>query len=147
MNQIRRQIFSESGFPPSTRNEYFTAVLPTWLQYFERLLVRDTADSYFYNGVNYDGPYFASGRLTWLDYLVFDMIENNCNLLEHTASLGKEGITLDNETVLEIPDTCYQLFERFPHLGVFSNHFRNRVNLAAYVISEKRLPYSAPFSK
>ena len=127
-------------FSYSMRNDYILITLSTWLRYFERLLVRDSVDWYFNNGITYDGPYFASSRITWLDYLVFDMIESNCHFLEHTLPLSHEGITLDNETVL--PDSCFRVLEKYPHLSVFYNNFRNRVNIAAYIGSDKRTSYN-----
>ena len=144
LQQKRAKIMFDPQFSQSMRNEYISHTLPLWLTYFERLIAGDSIDWYFTNGPNYDGPYFASGRLTWLDYLMFDMIESNCNFLEHTIPLIQEGITLDNETVLDLPDNCFQLLERHPHLSIFANNFKNRVNIAAYVNSGRRTPYRSP---
>lgn len=142
--QKRWKMITDPAFNNEMRNEYVSDILTTWLQYFERLLVKDSVDWYFNNGRNYDGPFFASGRLTWVDYLLFDMVETNCNFLVHTIPKVQRGVTLDNETILEIPDNCFQLLEKYPHLSVFVNNFRNRVNIAAYVGSDRRIPYSTP---
>lgn len=129
-------------FSAKKRNEYVANILPLWLRYFEKLISGDSINWYFNTGVGDDGPYFASGRLTWLDYLVFDMIESNCDFLEHTKDQTQESITLDNERVMS--ENCFQLLEKFPHLSIFANNFRSRTNIATYMSSGRRNMYKLP---
>lgn len=139
------QIISDPENFVGRRNDYISRELPTLLKYFEKLISGDSINWYFNTGVGDDGPYFASGRQTWVDYLVFDLIENNCDFLEHTKPRVPEGITLDSEALLEMADNCYQLLEKLPHLSIFVNNFKSRPNIAAYLNSGQRIPYSLPF--
>merc|ERR1739845_135789 len=94
----RSKMMYDPNFSYSMRNEYVITTLLTWFKYFEKLIHTEKVsydysfDWYNSNGLNYDGPYFASGRLTWLDYLVFDMIESNCEFVEHTVNAIDEPV-------------------------------------------------------
>ena len=138
----QEKLMVDDIFSPELRDDYFTRVLPLWLRYFEKLISGDSFNWYFHT--KYDGPYFSSGRLTWLDYFVFDMLESNCDLLELTKSQQPEGVTLDADEALAVPETCFNLMEKFPHLSIFVNNFRGRTNIARYMSSGRRIPFKLP---
>jgi len=139
--QMRKgEIEGAENFSLQRRNEYFTRVLPLWLRYFEKLISGESFNWYFQT--KYDGPYFASGRLTWLDYLVFDIIESSCDLFELTQQ--QDTGTLDSDEVLDLPESCLQLMEKFPNLGIFMSNFHMKANIARYMSSGRRIPYKLP---
>lgn len=134
------------NFSAESRNKYIRTILQRWLLYFEKLVSGDSVNWYFSTGggVGEDGPYFASGRLTWIDYLVFDMVESNCDFLEYTKTGSQQGVTLDSDHTLEMPDSCFHLLEKFPHLSIFINNFRGRTNIGVYMNSGHRNAYKLP---
>jgi len=146
VEDFRQKQLKAADFTHQMQIEYIVSTLPTWLKYFEKLISGDSINWYFNSGVGDDGPYFASGRLTWLDYLVFDMIESNCLFLEYTRPLLHKGITLD-DSVIESSANCSQLLDKFPHLRIFFNNFKRRTNIAAYMTSGRRTSYRFPIER
>jgi len=107
------------------RNHYVNSTLLDWLRHFEELA--PSIDLYG------EAVHFASARLTWLDYSVFDMLESNCNLLDH-----QEGIIVGSHL------NCTQVLESFPKLKTFYGSFKERPNINAYIQSESRPKFAYP---
>jgi len=125
--QLENTVFTQPKFDPFIRDSYAKNILIPWLGYFEKL--PESKDT------NYeDEIYFAGGRLTWLDYSIFDMLESNCNLLDYT-----EGWDVPSHL------NCSTVFEMFPRLDRHYNTFKSRLNIHEYVNSERRTSYGPPF--
>ncbi|XP_047134892.1 uncharacterized protein LOC100207134 isoform X2 [Hydra vulgaris] len=146
----RSKVWNDPNSSYSTRNKFINDILFTWLGYFERLVPNSTSES--------DGIYFSSERLTWVDYLVFELIESNCGFISQTAvkqnnpdSVNKQDVVLnnyikeDNEKYENIKD-CQSLIENFPKLNTFYKSFRNRSRLKTY-LNGKRHSLFIPLPK
>lgn len=92
----------------------------TWLSYFEKIAPVNATDK----GI--DGLYFASERLTWVDYVMFDLLETH-------VEFGR--LTFDGQA--EIVD----VLENFPKLKAFYENFAMRPMLAKYLKAERRVPF------
>ena len=123
--QLEDIVLKQPKFDSVNRNRYVESTLLNWLGYFEKLA--PSVDLYG------EGVYFASSRLTWLDYSVFDMLESNCNLLDH-----REGIVIESQL------NCTQVFDLFPKLKTFYASFKERPNINAYIQSESRPKFADP---
>ena len=128
LNQKRNKYIWNPDFSHKLREEYINTVLLQWLQYFERLAPYPSAES--------EGRYFVSDRLTWVDYIVFEMIDSNCNFVEYTAE--------QNMTTEGYIGTCESLLTNFPNLNGFYNSFKSRANIDKYLKSESRPIYKVP---
>ena len=138
--QRRSKVLKDPNFSYSMRNEFINNILFTWLGYFDRLVPKSTSES--------EGVYFASERLTWVDYLVFEMIDSNCDFVNHTKIeiLKDEAITesYDNEEKKIHLNDCTYLVQNFPNLNIFYTNFRNRSGLKRYLLGGRH-SYSIPF--
>jgi len=128
LHQKRSKLIYNPDFSYKLRNDYVNNTLVTWFSYFEMLAPSAMKET--------DGFYFVSERLTWIDYMIFEMIESNCNFITHTEN------DLSGEYDISI---CLQLFDKFPRLHDFYKSFINRVNIDAYIKSERRLPFKIPY--
>lgn len=77
--------------------------------------------------IRQETSFFTGGRITWVDYLIF-------NMLDGQVEFGKLDVGLPTVNVLE----------PYPKLSSFYNRFRTREKIAAYLNSDRRLPYSGP---
>jgi len=140
-HHILQKLINDHNFNAQTRNQYLRDIAHRWLVYFEKLLTSDSLNWFFSTDRLEDGPYFASGRITWVDYLVYDVVETHCDFLEYTKAISQEGLTLDSEPALDVPENCFQLLEKVPHLGMFMSNIKGRTNIRAYMASGRRNVY------
>ena len=116
-------------FDAQVREHYtMTHLIPRW-KYFERLLPTTYGE----------GVYFSSGRLTWLDYSIFDMLESNCNFLDYRGSINNELLVLPTSM------NCTTFIGAFPMLEEFYSEFKTRLTISEYLNSERRFEYGPPF--
>jgi len=73
--------------------------------------------------------YFASDRLTWVDFLVFDLLEDNRNFGKYDFG---PGIAL------------VDVLENFPKLTNFFEHMSRKPKLSSWLGSRKRPTYTLP---
>ena len=112
-------------FSRETRNTYLTDVLPTWLAHFEKLAQEINAES--------NDSFFVGGTLTWIDYVMFELIDCNMEFSKNTK------LYFPDENVNE------DVLEGFPRLKHFYRTFSNRPLLKKYLVSQSRLPYKLPY--
>ncbi|XP_033108425.1 glutathione S-transferase Mu 1-like [Anneissia japonica] len=113
------KILYDSSFSVDMRNDYILNTAPMWLGYFEKI-----APSLHQQE---SSPYFVDGRLTWVDFIIFDLLDSNVEFA--TYDMGEPLISvLDSYTKL---NTFYQKFKAMPRV-------------AAYLKSPRRRPYKIP---
>ena len=77
--------------------------------------------------------FFYSNRLTWVDFLVFDLLENNIEFAHYDFG--------SNATYIVGIDVLGQ----FPRLANFYRHFSGRPGLSSYLRGgKKRFKYTVP---
>lgn len=113
-------VIYDPNFSAKLRNAHIESVVNTWLSYFEKVAPVNATDK----GI--DGLYFASERLTWVDYVMFDLLETH-------VEFGR--LTFDGQA--EIVD----VLENFPKLKAFYENFAIRPMLAKYLKAERRVPF------
>ena len=92
----------------------------TWLSYFEKLApVED-------NSTNVDGLFFASERVTWVDYVMFDLLDTRVDFGRLT--FGDDTPTID-------------VLANYPRLKAFYGNFSSRPKIARYLKAERRVPF------
>ena len=116
-------------FDAQVREHYAMNHLIPRLKHFERL--SPTA--------NGEGVYFSSGRLTWLDYSIFDMLESNCNFLDYRGNLNNELLVFPTSM------NCSTFMGVFPRLQEFYSVFKTRTAINYYMNGERRFEYGPPF--
>lgn len=77
-----------------------------------------------------DNCYFVGDRLTWVDYLIFDMLEINVEFSKFDFGEGAAPAAFP--------------LTRFPKLMHFYKRFSSRPNIHAYINRPTRLPYRIP---
>lgn len=121
-NKLSRVVY-DKDFTLAKINEYLQTTLPTWLHYFEKIApVQDKTGKELH---------FASERLTWVDFAVFNLIELNYSF--EAATRDARGKEID-------------ILENFPRLKIFYQEFQNRPKLHAYLNSNDRPQYKMPYS-
>ena len=124
VNEKRARLMYNPNRTVQLRTEFVNVTLPTWLSYFENFAPTRITES--------DGLYFASDRLTWIDYLVFDMLESTLAFIDATSSTKDsdlEDIMLGN----------------FPRLNSFYKYFCSRKNIFQYLNRDNRFPFYLPY--
>lgn len=119
------KIFYDPNFSIASRNTYITDVLPTWLCYFEKLAPTFDKES--------NDSFFIGHRLTWIDYILFELIDMNVEFSTHTRAF------------LPGPDVTQDILESFPKLKYFYETFSKRPNLRKYLSSSARLPFKLAY--
>ena len=119
------KVFYDPNFSMASRNNYISDVLPNWLGYFEKLAPTFDKES--------NDSFFIGDRLTWIDYIVFELIDTNVEFNNHTRSFLPEVHIL------------HDILEGFPKLKYFYETFSQRPNLQKYLLSSSRLPYKLPY--
>ena len=119
------KIFYDPNFSIASRNSYVTDILPTWLGYFEKLASPFEKES--------NQSFFIGDRLTWIDYIMFELIDMNIEFVKHTRPY------------LAGPDVKQDVLEDFPKLKYFYETFLQRPNLQKYLVSPARLPFRLPY--
>ena len=108
------------NFSAKSRDDHIQSVVYTWLLYFEKLApVED-------NSTDSDGLFFASNRLTWVDYVMFD-------LLDTYVEFGR--LTFDDEA------PTVDVLANYPKLKAFYENFASRPRIARYLKAERRVPF------
>ena len=113
-------VLYSTNFSVKKRDEHLQSTVFTWLSYFEKLAPVNSTDE----GI--DGLYFASERLTWVDYVLFD-------LLDTYIEFGK--LAFDGQA--EVID----VLANFPRLKAFYENFATRPRIAKYLRAERRVPF------
>lgn len=109
------------NFSAKLRDDHIQSVVYTWLSYFEKLApVED-------NSTDVDGLYFASERLTWVDYVIFD-------LLDTYVEFGR--LRFDDDEALAV-----DVLANYPKLKAFYENFSSRPKIARYLKAERRVPF------
>ena len=122
VTQKLSRVMYDKDFTLAKINEYLETTLPMWLSHFEKLApVRD---------ISANELHFASERLTWVDFLVFNMIDKN-NCFE--------------EATREARGNAVDILESFPRLRLFYNEFSDRPKLNAYINSNRRPACKLPY--
>jgi hypothetical protein len=119
------KIFYDPNFSIASRNTYINDVLPTWLAYFEKLAPTFDKES--------NDSFFIGDRLTWIDYIVFELIDANREFNNHTTPFLRDA------------DIPHDILEGFPKLKYFYETFSQRPNLQKYLLSSSRLPFKLPY--
>lgn len=108
------------NFSSKLRNDHIESVVYTWLSFFEKLApVED-------NSTNVDGSFFASERLTWVDYVMFDLLDTHVEFSR--LSFGDDAPTVD-------------VLANYPKLKAFYETFSSRPKIARYLKAERRVPF------
>lgn len=123
ITQKLSRVMYDKDFTVKKINEYIAITLPSWLEHFEKLApMRDVSGNELH---------FASGRITWVDFLVFNMIDTNYSFEQATREArGNEDDVLQS----------------FPKLKMFFKEFNDRPKLRAYMHSSQRPTFKLPFS-
>ena len=123
ITQKLSRVMYDMDFTIAKINEYLDTTLPAWLAHFEKISpMRD---------ISANELHFASDRLTWVDFLVFNMIDTNYYFEKATREArGKE----------------VDVLESFPKLQLFYKEFSDRPKLHAYMNSNQRPSFKLPFS-
>lgn len=120
------KIYYDPDFSIASRNSYVTEVLPVWLGYFEKLARPLDKES--------NKSFFVGNHLTWIDYIMFELIDKNVEFVKHTRHYLQE------------PDVVRQdILENFPKLRYFFEMFSQRPSLRKYLSSPARLPFLLPY--
>ncbi len=120
------KVYYNPNFSVASRNTYLTDVLPIWLGFFEKLAPTFNKES--------NDSFFIGDRLTWIDYIMFELIDTNIAFTNHTRPF------------LTGPDVTNDILEGFPKLKIFYETFSQRPNLQKYLLSSSRLPFILPYS-
>ncbi|XP_020609413.1 glutathione S-transferase-like isoform X2 [Orbicella faveolata] len=108
------------NFSSKLRNDHIESVVYTWLSFFEKLApVED-------NSTNVNGLFFASERLTWVDYVMFDLLDTHVEFSR--LSFGDDAPTVD-------------VLANYPKLKAFYETFSSRPKIARYLKAERRVPF------
>jgi len=108
------------NFSSKLRNDHIESVVYTWLSYFETLAPIED------NTTDVDGLFFASERLTWADYVMFDLLDTHVEF--GRLKFGDDAPTVD-------------VLANFPKLKAFYENFSSRPNIARYLKAERRVPF------
>jgi len=108
------------NFSSKLRNDHIESVVYTWLSYFETLAPMED------NSTDVDGLFFASERLTWADYVMFDLLDTHVEF--GRLSFGDDAPTVD-------------VLANFPKLKAFYENFSSRPKIARYLKAERRVPF------
>ena len=120
------KVLYDRNFTIEKQNVFIAEVLPTWLAHFERLAPE-------INRQENNDSFFIADRLTWIDYLVFELIA--CN------------VEFSKSTVLFLKDNNVEedILENFPRLNNFYKTFSRRPQLEKYLVSKSRRAFKLPF--
>ena len=119
------KVFYDPNFSISLRNTYITDVLPSWLGYFEKLAPTFDQES--------NNTFFIGDRLTWIDYIIFELLDMNVEFAKGTRSF------------LTGPNVEQDILKDFPKLKYFYENFYQRPKLQKYLLSANRLPFKLPY--
>lgn len=90
-----------------------------WLLYFEKFVFVED------NSIDVDGLFFASNRMTWVDYVMFDF-------LDIYVEFGRFNFGDDEVFIINV-------LENFLKFKVFYEYFVGRFNIVKYFKVERRV--------
>ena len=108
------------NFTSKLRNDHIESVVYTWLSYFEKLAPAED------NSTDVDGLFFTSKRLTWVDYVMFDLLDTYVKF--GRLSFGDDASIVD-------------VLANYPKLKAFYKNFSSRPKIARYLKAERRVPF------
>lgn len=117
-SKLGKVVYNPS-FSLADRAEYLGTTLPVWLVHMEKVAPPLQEE-----------PYFASSRLTWVDFTVFD-------LLDAHVDFASFDMGMDVKAVDPLAD--------FPKLNTFYQKMKKLPRIASYLKSSKRRPYKIPY--
>lgn len=107
-------------FTSAKRRAYLTETGAMWLGYMEKFAPAvDTPE---------DKAFFASSRLTWLDFLMYNIVDYHIAFADY--DLGDEKVNIMKD---------------LPKLAAFHRRMSQRPRIAAYLASDRRAPFSIPY--
>ncbi|XP_071954435.1 glutathione S-transferase Mu 1-like [Antedon mediterranea] len=113
------KILYDPAFSRDMRNDYIMNTAPMWLNYFEKLAPslhkQETA------------PYFADDHLTWVDFIVFDLLDANVEFAKY-----------------DMGEPLISILDPYTKLSTFYKKFQAMPRVAAYLKSPRRRPYKIP---
>ncbi|KAK2189301.1 hypothetical protein NP493_109g02002 [Ridgeia piscesae] len=123
-SKLSRMLY-DPNFSFADRDEYLKKTMPLWLGYIEQqappLAKQEQA-------------FFYSSRLTWVDFLVFDLLENNIEFAHYDFGNSNTTYIVDIDVLAQLP-----------RLANFYRHFSGRPRLSAYLRGGKRrFKYTIP---
>ncbi|XP_077980923.1 glutathione S-transferase P 1-like [Glandiceps talaboti] len=119
IGQKLSKVVWDVDFSAQLRDDYLKNVAPIWLGYLDKIAPCITAQ---------DTAFFASERLTWVDFLVFNMLDIHVELA---------NVQLPGFKVVDI-------LTDYSRLLSFYNQFKARQRIAAYLESPRRSAYKLP---
>ena len=128
VEDFRKQIGAllyDPDFTPEKRVEYLTTGKgKIWMGYFEKFTPEPEAKS-----IDQPHAFFVGDHVTWIDFLIFDVVDY------HVALAQMDGL----EKVDILADV--------PKLRAFHSGFSQHPRIAAYLRSDRRWPFSIPYSE
>ncbi|XP_038049580.1 glutathione S-transferase P-like [Patiria miniata] len=112
------KIIYDPDFSVQMRDEYIKTTAPMWLEHFERIAPSIQAE---------DVAYFGGSHITWVDFLVLDVLDANVEFAQ--VDMGRPLVAI---------------LDKYPKLQSFYNQFRVRPKIVAYLNSDRRMPYKLP---
>ncbi|XP_070563150.1 uncharacterized protein [Ptychodera flava] len=114
------KVVYDPEFTIKSRNDYLKDTASVWLGYLEKIAPCLEAK---------DKAFFASERLTWVDFLVFNIIDVHIEL----AQVKIAGVAPIN------------ILENHPKLSAFYSKFKARPKIAVYLESSRRPAFNLPY--
>ena len=107
-------------FTAAKRRTYLTETAMLWLGHFEKFAPDVNAPE--------DKAFFASKRLTYVDFLIYNIVDYHVSLAEF--DLGDEKVDVLKDA---------------PKLAAFYQRISQRPRIAAYLASDRRASFSLPY--
>lgn len=112
------KVIYDPNFSVVMRDEYIQTTAATWLPHFEKIAPNIQAE---------DVAYFGGKHITWVDFLIFDLLDINVEFARF--DMGRPPVSI---------------LDQYPKLSSFYNRFRVRPKIVAYLNSDRRKPYVLP---
>ncbi|XP_030851489.1 glutathione S-transferase P-like [Strongylocentrotus purpuratus] len=109
----------DPSFSVAMRDEYLKEIAPLWLGYFEKIAPSISSQQ---------RGYFVSHRLTWVDFLIFDLLDTNIEF--DKLDMGRPPVAI---------------LAQFPKLNSYYNRMKALPSIANYQSSPQRPPFKIPY--
>ncbi|XP_071510088.1 glutathione S-transferase P-like [Diadema antillarum] len=113
------KLIYDPAFSVEMRDTYLQETAPLWLGYFEKIAPSITAQQ---------NQFFVTDRLTWVDFLIFDLLDVNMEF-----------------GMLDVGRPPVVILDQFPKLQSYYNHIRALPKISAYMSSPGRAAYKIPY--
>lgn len=113
------KIVYDSSFSVEMRDQYLKETAPLWLGHFEKLAPSISSQQ---------TGYFVTNRLTWVDFLIFDLLDKNVEFAR--LDMGRPPMAV---------------LDKFPKLSSYYNRMKALPRIAAYLQSPRRKEYRIPY--